>query len=555
MLPWTLPLLLAAAVTLANAAKPVLIDGTAYLAFARQIAAHPLDPYGFMLYWSSAPLPAFEVLAPPVVPYWLALGIKLFGERPRLLELWMFPFVWLLAWSVRDLLRRFAAGAPVRGLLALIMLSPAVLPTVNLMLDVPALAFGLASVALLARAGDRARARGAWPLAAAAGLVAALAIQTKYNMLVVLPVLGWYGLTHGRRALALSAAAVAVAVAGFAGWELFVAAAHGQSHFLFQTVHRTAGTSLSAKLALVSPLVAHLGCLGAGAGLVAAGALGISRRRLAVAAGVWLAAFLLIAAVPYRWALIAPGHSLFVKAFWRAAGLLVLSALAACAVLLGRRRGPAGADGRFLAGWLLLELAGTLATTPFPAARRVIGLAVVGALLAARAAGRFGRLHPRRRPAPWMLGFGIATGVAIAALDTVDAYPEKVCATRAAAVSAAAASPAGSTTWYTGHWGFQYYAERAGMRPVVPGRSTLARGDRLVLPEPARGRAAGRPDGATAIAPPPPGTAAPLAELTCDDPLSGQTLPDFYGRFDPVVSRDHPRLQVIVYAIEEAWTP
>src|SRR5262249_39453441 len=123
------PLFLALVVTLANAAKPVLVDDTAYLTYARHIAENPLDPYGFTIFWYTVPDPAFEVLAPPVVPYWLALGIRLFGEHTAVLKLGLFPFVWLLAWAVRDLLRRFARGAD--GLLALVVLSPAILPAVN----------------------------------------------------------------------------------------------------------------------------------------------------------------------------------------------------------------------------------------------------------------------------------------------------------------------------------------------------------------------------------------------------------------------------------------
>jgi hypothetical protein len=73
------PLGLAIILTLANAAKPVLIDDTAYLSYAQRIAAHPTDPYGFTMFWYTVPEPAFEVLCPPVLPYWLALGVRLFG--------------------------------------------------------------------------------------------------------------------------------------------------------------------------------------------------------------------------------------------------------------------------------------------------------------------------------------------------------------------------------------------------------------------------------------------------------------------------------------------
>src|SRR5215210_6930590 len=105
------PVVLAVIVSMANAVKPVVVDDTAYLAFARHIAQHPLDPYGFELFWYWVPEPAMEILAPPVVPYWLAAGVALFGEHVVLLKLWLFPFLWLFAWSLRELLRRFARGS------------------------------------------------------------------------------------------------------------------------------------------------------------------------------------------------------------------------------------------------------------------------------------------------------------------------------------------------------------------------------------------------------------------------------------------------------------
>src|SRR4051794_15092675 len=144
------PLALALFVTLANAAKPVTVDDTAYVTYARHVAANPTDPYGFSIFWWAKPEPAMTVLAPPVVPYWLAAGTSLFGESPALLKLWLFPFAYLLAWSLRALLVRFARGTEDFAL-PLLMLSPAVLPAVNLMLDVPAVALALASVELFAR--------------------------------------------------------------------------------------------------------------------------------------------------------------------------------------------------------------------------------------------------------------------------------------------------------------------------------------------------------------------------------------------------------------------
>jgi hypothetical protein len=556
------PTFLALVVTLADATKPVLIDDTAYLRYARHIAQHPLDPYGFTILWYADPKPAMEVLCPPVLPYWLALGVRLFGEAPTLLKLWLFPLVWLLAWSLRGLLRRFARGTE-SAVVPLVVLSPAVLPMVNLMLDVPAVALGLAALALFIRAAECESGR----LAATAGLVAALAMQTKYTMLLVPVVIGWYGLTHHR--IRLAALATGVAVLVFAGWELLLFEHYSRSHFLFHLHEQQGGRALvetlRAKADLLPPLAAHLGCLAVGIGLFAGQAVGVSRRWLVAAVVLWIVGVGLVALLPYQTTILVAGKEsgsaklTLAAIVWRTAGTAVLLVAAGCAAILlvrpprGPRKGVAfrmSADSAFVVGWVLIELAGYFALTPFPAARRLVGLTVALGVLAARAVSRVSRARPDRRPPRWVVPFGVVVGIAVAALDTYDAFPEKVLADRAAAVVAPRDPQA--RVWFSGRWGFQYYCERAGMRPVVAGQ-TLMPGDYLVLPVfPDAKRVYGRESVHTLRADP--GDAAELvAELVWDDALSAQTVPNFYGGIDPVVGRDHPRLRVRVYQFRQQW--
>ncbi|VTT97248.1 Uncharacterized protein OS=Fibrisoma limi BUZ 3 GN=BN8_03996 PE=4 SV=1: PMT_2 [Gemmataceae bacterium] len=538
--PWVLALV----VTVANAAKPVLIDDAAYLAYARQVAAHPGDPYGFVMFWWTVPEPAMTVLVPPVVPYWLAINVAAFGEHPWLLKLWLYPFVWALGWALRDLLRRFARGAETR-VLPLLMLSPAVLPTVNLMLDLPALGLGLAAVAVFARAADRS----SWPLAAAAGALAALAMQTKYTALLVPPALLWYGVTH--RGIRLALVAVAVSVAGFAAWEGFLVAKYGQSHFLFHLAERQSATAtlaeqLHKKADLAPPLAGHLGCLGIGVTLLAACVLGVPRNVVAAAAVLWAGCFARIVFAP-------PGE-VPVAAFWQSFGWLFLVGLVLSArplLFRGWVRVRRSGDAVFVGGWVLLEVAGYFALTPFPAARRVIGLALVGGVLVARLLSRVERARPHRRPPGWVFAFGIATGVGVAGLDTLDAFPEKVCAERAAEI-VAAERPTG-TVWFAGHWGFQFYCERAGMRLVVPGGSVPRPGDVLVLPAYPNEDELFRPHAGSVTIAPPPWAAAAVGEVVWDDPLAGQTVPNFYAGYNPVEGRRHPRLRVVVYRVVAPW--
>ncbi|MFO0825662.1 MAG: glycosyltransferase family 39 protein [Gemmataceae bacterium] len=540
--PWFLALV----VTLANAAKPVLIDDTAYLTYARHFASHPLDPYGFEMFWWTVPDSAMTVLVPPVLPYWLAANIAIFGEYPVLLKFWLFPFLFLLAWSLQALLRRFARGTESR-LLPLLMLSPAVLPTVNFMLDIPALALGLTSIVAYMRATERR----SWFLALAAGVIAGLAMQTKYTALLVPPAMLWFGITH--RSFRRAVVAVAVAGGVFVGWELLLVSKYGESHFLHHASGRASRTireTVEDKLDLMSPLLGHIGCLAIGVGLVAASAVGIPRQSLAALGAVWAVGFLVIVFVPPRWGPTA------VATFWHSFGFLVLSSLALCGLLLllrFRRRNPVrwNADSLFIVGWVLLELVGYFALTPFGAARRVIGVTLIGGLLAGRVLGRIERVRPYRKPPRWMLGFGITAAVAVTALDTFDAFPEKVCARRAAKVVAKEGTT--GTVWTAGHWGFQYYCDQAGMKMLVPGKTVLQPGDLLVLPRFPNEDELFRPHIGSVSVLPPADSVEPISEIVWDDAITGQTIPNFYAGFNPVEGREHPRLRVVVYRVRQPW--
>jgi hypothetical protein len=183
----------------------------------------------------------------------------------------------------------------------------------------------------------------------------------------------------------------------------------------------------------------------------------------------------------------------------------------------------------------------------------VIGLTVVGSILVARAVGLMRRIRPMRLPGGGLIAFVTAAGIAVAAIDTLDAFPEKYCAERAAVITAD--RPAGSTVWYAGHWGFQFYCERAGMKPIAPGESQLAPGDYLVLPVHPDAGGFFRPHFGTDSIEVRTGSAEVVAEVVWEDALAAQTVPNYYGGINPVVGRDHPRLRVVIYRITRSWNP
>jgi hypothetical protein len=560
---WAWPVCTALVLTLANAAKPAVVDDSAYLFFARHIAAHPLDPYGFELFWYRTPLPAMKVLAPPVVPYWLAAGVALFGENLFLLKLWLLPFALLFCFAAWSLLRRFARGTERAGLL-LLALSPTLLPLFNFMLDVPALALGLAAVALFVRGCDR----NCWGLVLAAGMAAGFAVQTKYTMLTLPAVFAGYGLLHRRIRYAILATLTGVAV--FATWELYLGQVYGTSHFLFHVREQESSGGLNdwlrEKSRLFNPLLGCVGGLATAWGLYAGRALGLKRGFLASVALVAVVGLLAVCFTPNSASVLlrsertgSPRLDLPALVFFPLGASVLLTVLAAAAVLgFRRRRGAAGwlrrdADAWFLVGWLALEIAAYFVLTPFPASRRVMTVCVVLGLVACRLASRVRRVYPRREPGQWIIAYGVALGFGLLALDTWDALPERELARQASAIIG---EPGPHTVWTEGHWGWQYYTDRAGMKLVDPGHSHLRAGDWLVLPVHPDAQGFYRPYHGEAKVRLDPSAVEPVAELVWDDLLPAQTIPDLYGGWKgPLSGRDHARLRVRVYRVLRDWVP
>lgn len=400
--PWSALAAVALIVTLVDVFKPVHNDDPTYILFARNIGEQPLDPYRFSILSFDRPSPANHVLAPPLLLYWLAGAIPLFGENPAMWKASLFPFAILFVVSLHELFRRFAGNAASPAT-ALVALSPTFLPSLNLMLDVPSLAISLSGLTVFFSACDR----GIFWRSLAAGGLFGLAIQTKYTGLFAPIVAIAYGICFQRLALAIVAAVVAGLVAG--AWELFLFVRQGESHLIYHSLMNPAGRTAMTEMASA------------------------------------LAMTLIQTAWP----------------------LLVFLTIG----LFSRRREDVSGDdskrkSHFLVVWLLVELAGYFVLSPFPAVRRTMGLVVVASLIVARSMAGSARTTVTRRLAAATATASIVWGTLFAVIDHWDAAAQRHAARMAMAHIRSIDSI--SKVWFTGYWGFQFYAEQAGMKQLVP---------------------------------------------------------------------------------------
>jgi hypothetical protein len=459
---WVLTLALASGLTLLNAFKPLHVDDATFYSNAAQIAAHPLDPYGYTMMRFDEPVPALTALAPPVLPAWWAGAIRLFGPRPWLWKLWLFPFALLFVSSSAALLRRFAAplAAP---LLAFLVLSPVFLPSLNLMMDIPALALALTALVLFLRACDR----DSPALAVLAGVTAALAMQTKYTALLTPAVMLLSAGLH--RKLRLGFCAVVTAGALFAAWELALVLRYGQSHFYYQL---TRGYNGEQPRGIVAGALCPL--LGGTVPTLALLALTAARAPRWLFFLACVLAALAYGLLPWPDSALPPGAAFLRDVLPGALGTLALVSLAAGWRLVWPARkeaapsasSPGRRDAWFLVLWLALEVLAYLVISPFPAVRRIMGITIAATLLIGRLAVESPWEPWRRKALHGVIAATALLGCLFVAVDYLEARAEQQAAYEA--VRRIRQEHPRATIWYVGYWGFQFYAEEAGMKQAVP---------------------------------------------------------------------------------------
>jgi hypothetical protein len=533
--------------TLLNAFKPLCIDDTLYHYHAEQIAQHPLDPYGFTIFWNDRPEPAVQVLAPVLRQYWWAIGIKVFGQHPFWWKIWLFPYGLLLVFSLHSLLRTFV-GRYEMTLTWMVILSPVFLPSFNLMIDVPAAGLILFAIVVFLRASERE----SLPLAAAAGLIAGIAAQTKYNGLVAAGVMLYHAFLFKRYRLGLVAAAVAGAF--FLSWEVFIYLSAGRSHFLAQSQTYGSVNLLAKYVYLAWPIVTIMGAVAPFFTLLAFVALGVRKKTIVVAAIAVALGFLLIAFAPDRFQVWDPNKqitlahvvfSVFGIGFF-ASLLLVIRRLTHISGKL-KNYLKDWSEYRiewFLAGWWLLEIIAYFVLSPIPAVRRVLLLLVVSTLLVGRLLAQ--SLTARAALVQWIAFGSILLGLLFYAVDFRDAYVEKAAIEKAK--QTISAMPQADNTWYVGRWGLQFYAEQAGMKPVLPDESVFHPGDWLVTTDSVYSPK-------LVLAHLRRYQIVPVAEFALSDRLPLSTMLGYYNSGIPIHHQEGPRRRVRIYRINGAAAP
>ncbi len=426
------------------------IDETYFLAVARHILIDPWHPLDFPLNWFGSEVQASSInVHPMLLPYILALGLKLTGAIEWRLRLFCLPFDLMAAASLYMLAARFLKR-PLLPTLVILSCPAYVLNMQHLMGEKWIGAFGFTGLVALARSWEERSSTWFWGSAA----LLALAVLSKLTAVFLLVPAVIYAL--GKKVPpARIAAYVAVVMAPLFLW---AAANQGSSIFRVQSLvegvfgiralsplnfcHRLRSVLAFCAGSLVFPIIWPF-------------LLDQHRRPALIRAGGALAAAVLL----FLPALDSRAVS------WADRGLGIFLAGSALVCLRRVCGSKSRGDGNFWLSWLFSVIAIQLFAYWSVATRFTLFMAPPVVFLGAA------QLEESKR-APQVFGMAMAIAMALTAgLALVDKRYSSAQREVANLVSRRYAAP-GRKIWFTGHWGFQYYMERIGAHGI-----DWARGD------------------------------------------------------------------------------
>lgn len=486
-------------------AKPFHIDDPLFVWAAEHIRQHPGDFFGFQINWYHTFEPMHEVFQnPPLVCYYIAACAACFGWNEVALHVAFLLPALAAVWGIYSLAKLYCTR-PAFVVVAALLTPVFLISATSVMCDVTLLAFWVWTIRVFER-GLRSESSKWFVLA---GLLAALAYLTKFSGLALVPLLVAWGLLRQKR-LGWWLLTPLLTLMAVGAYEILTRHLYGHGH-LFQA----SGYAIEqgTKPRLTDKLVVGIGFAGGCfLPLHFYAPLMWSRRVLYVGAVVFGVALLALPFEPALAPVLRPKGNLdwlatLQSALLVTAGIYLLGFVVGCAKTSRQANCPNGEMGFDVASILLLLWVLGVFTFAIGVNWVINGRSFLPALpplaiLAMRAIERRGHAdapgggkgcpHPdgsfdlRRL---WKrIAFALpaaAVSLWLAWADYAVARSQRVAAQELMAKYSKDLSKAGGPTgsvWFEGHWGWQYYMQKLGAKPLDMVHPQIQAGDLVIIP-------------------------------------------------------------------------
>lgn len=467
---WTLTLLTVAALA-AFLAKPFNVDDPLFVWAAQQIQSHPANPYGFYVNWYGVPEPMWAAMQnPPLMSYYLAVMAGIFGWTEIGLHLaCLLPAVATVLGTYRlaiNFCRR-----PLFAALITLFTPGFLVSSTTVMCDVIMLAFWIWAVVFWT---EGVRQNNLWKLSAA-GMLMALTVLAKYNGICLIPLLAAYGWLE-KRAIGRWAFMLVIPVAALCAQEWATLHLYGQPHFLTSNQYAETQQAYHHGLRMLGALnvLTFVGGCYAIALFCSPWIWGKRTLLLLLGGGV------LLVALGVAGGLMTKDNFQFTGSnrvsveiqilLWTMGGMCVL------ALALAEAWQKRDANSWLLSLWVLGIFVFAAFIYWMANARAILPMAPAVAILITR------RLEKNRSALPAGIKYSLIASAALSLLAAQADFQMANAARKSAESACIKYKAINGKLWFVEHWGFQYYMQSFGARPLDFSHVELKSGDVLIIP-------------------------------------------------------------------------
>jgi 4-amino-4-deoxy-L-arabinose transferase-like glycosyltransferase len=448
--------------------KAFHVDDPLFIWAARHIAHHPLDPYGFTVNWNGTEEPmSYVTKNPPLCSYYLALAGSVLGwGELRLHAAMMIPAI--LAILGTFLLAAKLCDNPLEAALAALLTPVFLVSATSVMCDVMMLAFWVWAIFFWTRGIDE----GKSSHLAAAAILTALCALTKYYGIVLVPLLLIYAIVK-KRAIGAWALYLIIPPAVLAVYYLGTRSLY-QRNLLIDAVHYATNMPHFVGEHTFTGIAFTGGCMAVAAFYALRlwsrkALLGWTLVTIAAITGLWFAG-----PVPGVINGFARENAPIVRVEM---GIMFTIGLSIVLLAMLNLKRKFDAESLMLLLWVL----GTFFFARFVNwsmnGRSVLPMApAVGILIMRQWESRRKESRTSYNMMPLVLAGCLA--LAVTATDWYAARSARAAATQLYNMY----HVEDSDLWFEGHWGFQYYMQELGAKPVDGVHSKIPKGSTIILP-------------------------------------------------------------------------